>query len=514
MDLSRSSYCAAGRDDTVLEAISSSTKWWAALSCGHLQIHGVDALSPFRLDMRVATGCHRELARMALGDSSLFVWLSCAPSTHDEDAAVAVVSNANMTSNTTANETTAVNMTDNATSAANSSSPSQDEPLYVATLHLVPLDGRDDPVAFRFAEFAIQLDACIDCLASSKDVVALGRSDGSCEHGGAVTLWHYNGTGWAEAATVTSPELAASMEQSNYCGFGRVVRTQASLLFVGAPDAYNGSGAVAVYDISDPRIPLQLCQWVAPPDARHFGGSIALRPSADGEPQLVAIGMDGLAYAAVHQVVRDASGAWACEEAPVIEARTAPNSSTQVLTPSPMVFASSSLITARDRVDGVRVILVTSFCCPGQALMSAHESWLPFGCTRCEAGRRSLGGRRHECIDCEGLQCAAANQSMFNITLNASGLGIVTGDQFKVQAQGFTSAVSAGASVILSSQQVLVDLTPPNAGAVNDVQSCNTTTIVDGVVAIDPDRCNSSVIERSTDVDSVLPSDHVQVMTP
>ena len=182
---------------------------------------------------------------------------------------------ANTTPLASSSGTSVANMTALASSSGNGSGSSSWREVgvdrsHVATLHRIPLNGGDDPTVSLMADLVVEPGVCIDCLAASGSIVALGRSD-NCSAGGAVTLWSemQDGTGWTEAATIVDPGLEASMgDRSGRCGFGRVVRLQASLLFVGVPDANEGDGAVTVHDISDPSNPRQLCQWDAPAEGR------------------------------------------------------------------------------------------------------------------------------------------------------------------------------------------------------------------------------------------------------
>ena len=104
--------------------------------------------------------------------------------------------------------------------------------------------------------------------------MALGISS-DCSTGGAVLLLDNNGaaTDTSAGTLVTDPTfqrrhvVANSSSPSNAsltmdeCVFGRVVLLVDDILFVGAPDAYGGAGAVGVFDVGTPSSPIKLCEW-------------------------------------------------------------------------------------------------------------------------------------------------------------------------------------------------------------------------------------------------------------
>ena len=262
------------------------------------------------------------------------------------------------------------------------------------------------------------LDACISCLSATSELLA---TLGDCSEMGTVELWTLLPNGdWAHAATVGAAELASKLP-SGVCSFGRVVHLSGNVLAVGVPDAEDGRGVVAVYDVIDPASPIRLCTLSPKSGALGFGAALGMRAHGSSLT-LLAVGMHGMAVAAIYELAVDDNGRPSCDPnvtATYISGRRPMPNATQTTPASSLIFSPGGLLIGLPDEPPVvpnmtyGAVSLTTYCELDHvvvASLGADETSFS-SCDPCAEGTSSLGGVAHACESCADIECAGLMQA-------------------------------------------------------------------------------------------------------
>ena len=222
-------------------------------------------------------------------------------------------------------------------------------------------------------------------------------------------------------------DLASALAPGG-CSMGRVVHIveppNATLVAVGAPDAYGGEGAVAMYLVQGSSVG-RLCLLRAPKGSTGFGGAIHSR--VDGQAVLLLVSVaSGQYVAAVHRVSPDSFGVWGCGSTSTPVARPA---GVAVGAPSSVLFTKDGFLVGLPHADGTNdtsgAAMYITHCAPDHVKVpltgDLRLHGRAFTCEPCTSGLRSEGGDESRALIAKGLSAplVAKLASVFTCLLDS-----------------------------------------------------------------------------------------------